>query len=47
MGRSSMPMTRSAARDEMHFDLLARNIFAITIVGAVAFVAACAWVMAT
>ncbi|MEQ1569422.1 MAG: hypothetical protein ABMA64_27545 [Myxococcota bacterium] len=34
------------AQDQLHSELVSRNIFRITMVGAVAFLAACAWVMA-
>ena len=37
------PGTRDLARDELHMQLLGKNIFVIILVGAVAFVAACIW----
>lgn len=36
---------RTDAEAEAHAELLARNIFTVTMIGAVAFVAACAWLM--
>lgn len=38
--------TQGVSHDELHAELLVRNIFVITMVGAVAFVGACWWVLA-